>query len=584
VPLSTLIGVEMLGTAAPLSPTATSWWGDAADLTELQAVAAAMTSLAKDPALFRDALAAFRAGDERRFRADLDRAGVPEPGFSGLHSPALLALLGPGDDEDPVATGEAVAQLAANPELFNEALAAFRTRDEPRWHAALDRAKLLDRCELICHFFGRKECVRICALFCPEPLKPPTDLEVLQFAQALASLTKSQPDLDRLYAVIDQASAATNTDQTAVAVRAWQAELTRLQLSPYCHQLCEFLCTWRWQIVCRLLCPRNPEITLVGSIPTFQISAQGFANGPSRNADYDTQVGSDAMPLGPTGNHPFGGSAVLKGAFHFAAATQYQVLVADAAAGPYQPIQNVVVQGHNFSDPPGTDVFLTPSTGPDPGWYNVNQIADTNGGHTNQDTGEKTLMNLPTFPLLSDGLHFLRLAVRDGVGPGHSTRLSDPLPLQIDNTGPFRGMMADKPLITLQLQKLNPDGTLNGPPGPLLKCSRVNPGEGVIVVTVQANDPNYSSIDVEAQGDSGLSVPLVSTTMVPLGKSYNGDLTDSGYPVPTAFLWDPWSDTRIIKPCCYLIRVTIRDRAVVNNGTAGPHSSTNWEAIEIGGP
>ena len=52
---------------------------------------------------------------------------------------------------------------------------------------------------------------------------------------------------------------------------------------------------------------------------------------------------------------------------------------------------------------------------------------------------------------------------------------------------------------------------------------------------------------------------------MPLSKTYNGNVADTGYPVPTSFIWDPWSDPLIV-PCCYIVRIDIRDRAVLNNG------------------
>jgi hypothetical protein len=42
-------------------------------------------------------------------------------------------------------------------------------------------------------------------------------------------------------------------------------------------------------------------------------------------------------------------------------------------------------------------------------------------------------------------------------------------------------------------------------------------------------------------------------TSVP--KTYNGNIADQGYPVPTEFKWDPWNDPNIVVPCCYLVYV-----------------------------
>jgi hypothetical protein len=189
---------------------------------------------------------------------------------------------------------------------------------------------------------------------------------------------------------------------------------------------------------------------------------------------------------------------------------------------------------------------------------------DSDGGRFT--TGEKTLMMWPS--PLPDGVYYLRLRVRDGA---MNTRVSSPQVVPLDNTGPFP---LPRPIITLQLQK--PDGMLVP-----LKCGKVRKGDGLILVTIQAYDPNMSQIAVTARGDSGLSVPVVSTTAVPLSKTYNGNIADQGYVVPTSFLWDPWSDPNIV-PCCYLVYVEVWDRAILNNTYTGGHYNAGWEAIEIG--
>ena len=155
--------------------------------------------------------------------------------------------------------------------------------------------------------------------------------------------------------------------------------------------------------------------------------------------------------------------------------------------------------------------------------------------------------------------------------PWRVTRVSSPQIVCLDNTGPFP---LPRPIITLQLQK--PDGTLVP-----LKCGKVHKGDGLILVTIQAYDPNMSAIAVTARGNSGLSVPVVSTTAVPLSETYNGNIANQGYVVPTSFLWDPWSDPNIV-PCCYLVYVEVWDRAILNGFWSGGHYNAGWEAIEIG--
>lgn len=465
----------------------------------------------------------------------------------------------PSDELDELReSSEAAAALARDPDVFNAAYEAFLKGDAERFRAALERLGLEERCPVICRFFCRKHCATLCRRFCPDqPPEPPPAEEIRAFALALAELSRDEAALKRLFDTLDAGDAAR-----------WQEEIKRLELGRFCFQLCHVLCSVRCRRRCFELCPPRPLITNVGSIPTpSQVSAQGLGNGegvpPANVAAPDPAVGR--------GDHPFAGTPTVKGIFNMPAATQYLLEVADNPGGPYNPIA-VPVVGRNYLPTPPWVVSVTrnPSGPPDPGWYSVADIADSDGGPTT--VGEKRLLDWPT-GALADGIYYLRLRVRDGAG---NERTSSPQVVQVDNTPPTL------PVITLELR--TPTGELRE-----LKCGRVRRGDGLIRVTVQASDVNFSRLDVAAQGNSSLSVPVIGipegsppgTLPVPLSKTYNGNLADHGYPVPTSFLWDPWSDPRI-RPCCYVVRIDIWDRALSSNVWAGGHGRSGWEAIEIG--
>jgi hypothetical protein len=455
------------------------------------------------------------------------------------------------------ATSAAAAELARDEESFKAAYEAFLASDAAAFQAILDKHGLGERCRLICRFFCRKHCPSVCRRFCPDRPAPVDANEIREFALVLARLTADDELLKRLLEIVGSGD-----------VEAWQEELKRLELGRYCHQLCHFLCVVHCRRRCQKLCPPAPMITNVGSIPTpSQVDAQGFGNGPGvppANVPFPN-------PAAGVGDHPFGGTPTIKGIFNMATASEYKLEVADNPGGPYTPIA-VPVVGRNYVGPPFWVVSVTrnPSSGPDPGWYKVSEIADSDGGPN--AIGEKRLLDWPTGSL-KDGIYYLRLRVRDGAG---TERRSSPQIIQTDNTAPA------KPLIKLELQ--TPSGDLRP-----LKCGKVRRGDGLIRVTIQASDPNFSRLSVAAQGNSGLSIDVVGvpegsppgTPAVPLSKTYNGNLADQGYPVPTSFLWDPWSDERLVS-CCYVVRIDIADRALSSNVWAGGHSSAGWEAIEIG--
>lgn len=445
------------------------------------------------------------------------------------------------------------AVLAQNDKAFAQAFEAYLAGDASRFQAALDQVGLTDECERICFFFCEKECVARCLLFCTEPSPVGFNpAELMEFAQVFAKIAADPAALKNLADIVDRGD-----------VEAWNAYIKQNDLGRYCHQLCHFFCEIRCRKICRQLCPPKPLITRVGSIPIAQIGAQGFGNGPSIPPFH---VGFPNPPAG-YGDHPFGGSVWLMGVFNMPSATQYRVEFSSTGpGGPYNPLLVTSVDGYNWIAvfPFEVPCSRTPSGGVDPGWFNVADICDSDGGPT--AIGEKTLLYWPTSSL-PDGIYYLRLQVRDGI----VTRVSSPQVVHLDNTGPFP---LPQPTISLQLQK--PDGTLEP-----LKCGKVKKGDGLIAVTIQAYDPNLSSVSVTARGDSGLAVPVVDITSTPLSKTYNGNLLETGYPVPTTFIWDPWSDPRMV-PCCYLVYIEINDRTIINDSYSGGHYNAGWEAIEIG--
>jgi hypothetical protein len=445
----------------------------------------------------------------------------------------------------------AAEQLARDEDAFKAAAAAYAKDDASAFEAALAKVGVQDDCRWVCYFFCEKACGRICTSFCPERPGRVSVAEMREFALALGQLVKDARAVKRLEAIMEKEDAA-----------AWQAELKKRQLERFCHQLCRFFCRHHCRHRCRRLCPPRPEITRVSSIPVSQFTAAGFGNGPS--------IPPFQVPLpnppGGVGDHPIGGSSWLMGQFHMPTATEYKIEVAAAPAGPYGPIAEPVY-GYNGFPPPWPWPTRVPSGGADPGWYAIADLFDSDGGA--DAIGEKTLVFWTTPP---SGIYYLRLRARDGV----TERVGAPLKVVVDNTGP------PTPVIGLEL--LNDDGSREK-----LVCGKVKKG-ALIVVTVEAHDENFSSLSVAAQGNSSLSVPVVGVPLalwpggaaVPLSKTYNGNLADTGYPVPTSFVWNPYADPLIQEhPCCYVVRIDIWDRTVINNAWAGGHGNSGWEAIEI---
>lgn len=469
-------------------------------------------------------------------------------------------------------TGEALEKLSSDPKAFSAAYEAFVAGDADKFAAALGKVGIQDRCRWVCRFFCRKRCVGVCRKFCPKPSTAEVNAEeILGFAKAVSAALRDPAFVKRMCDIIRSGN-----------VEAWNKEIERAKLQQYCYQLCVIFCAECCEKHCHKVCPPDPLITRVGSIPISRIDALGYGSGPSIPNFYVPPPN----PAGGIGDHPFGGMVWLMGIFNMPTAVEYLVEVSNAPAGPYSPILVGPQGGYDQIDPLtgltnqppppvppdpvqplGTFQFFrtrTQSGGADPGWFQINQLTDSDGGRTT--AGEKTLLMWPS--PLPDGVYYLRLRVRDGA---MNTRVSSPQVVRLDNTGPFP---LPRPTIKLELEK--PDGTRVQ-----LKCGKVKKGDGLIIVTIHAFDPNMSSVSVTARGNSNLSVPVVDITNTPLSKTYNGNIADQGYPIPTEFKWDPWNDPNIV-PCCYLVYVEINDRTIINNAYNGGHYNAGWEAIEIG--
>jgi len=460
-------------------------------------------------------------------------------------------------------TAKTIEKLVGNKSAFSDAYAAFVAEDAAKFESALAKVGIAERCHIVCRFFCKKHCVRLYRKFCPQPQQGEVDeKEILAFSRAIAPLFVNEAIVARFLAITESED-----------IEAWNELIKKYKLEAFCLQLCVLLCSLTCKKRCHKVCPPKPLITRVGSIPVDQITSLGFGNGPGVPP---YQVG--APDFVTTGNHPFGASVWLMGVFNYPAATQYMVEIADDPTGPYAAIDGVPVPGYNPNPsppPPNIDIpapgrLPVPASG---GWYNISEIPSSDGGPVGNN--EKTLMYWPSASV-ADGVHYLRLQVRDGVG---TTRVSSPQTVVIDNSGPFP---LPRPTIKLELQKA--DGTIKP-----LKCGKVHKGDGFILVTIHAFDPNLSGVSVTARGNSGLEVPVEGIplplfpggSVVPLSKFYNGSLTEKGYTVPTSFVWDPFSDPRYV-PCCYLVYVEVNDRTILNNSYSGGHYNSGWEAIEIG--
>jgi hypothetical protein len=441
--------------------------------------------------------------------------------------------------EEMQRTAQAMAVLASDEKAFAEAVEAVRTENTELFQGALGRVGLQGECHLVCSYLCTKHCVWLCRHLVGrlQPNGPFNVKEMRQFAELTARLSEDPKAMKKLMAAADAEDA-----------KAFQTLVKQLEIGRFAHQLCHWLCAVRCRLVCQLLCPPPPLITEVGEIPTGQFGSQGYASGPSIPVSFTP---ADNFGAG-IGHHPFGGLTKINGVFNVSGATQYKVEWATAPGGPWNAISTTLEDciWNGFQ-------IVSASRSPSGGWYDVADMGLCSEGHT-------YLTDWPT-PAAVNDLYYLKLTVRNAA----LTEFESPVyPVKVDNTHPT------VPSISLELKM--PDGTVR----PLGCCEEVDQGDGnTILVTLKASDANFSVLSVNLQGGCNVSLPVVDINGVPLGKSYNGNISDTGYPVATTFEWDPWAAN--VDPCCYLIYVRIWDRAIVSNQWGGRHHKSAWHSITI---
>jgi len=157
---------------------------------------------------------------------------------------------------------EAMGSLARDEEAFRAAVDAFRAQDGESMHLLLERHKLAERCDVVCHWLRSKEAVLLCLwLAGPPPLEqePP---DIRAFAEVAARVTADEEAVELL------AQAVEERDQAA-----WRELVEKHELQAFSHLLCHWVCTIFYRLVCEVVCtpvqiPR-PEL-----IPELQTAGQ----------------------------------------------------------------------------------------------------------------------------------------------------------------------------------------------------------------------------------------------------------------------------------------------------------------------
>ena len=154
---------------------------------------------------------------------------------------------------------DAIGRLAQDTGGFAAVLAAFESQDPNAFRWVLDRLEMLPYCELICEWVR----IKLCVLRCVEVCGPPRDEQAVpsleEFAHAAVRLTSNQKLLRR---VVDAVSCGD--------AFAYRAAVSEIGLEPFCHLICQWVCSVGYRRVCEVVC--RPGSVLVSDTESELVS------------------------------------------------------------------------------------------------------------------------------------------------------------------------------------------------------------------------------------------------------------------------------------------------------------------------
>ncbi len=139
---------------------------------------------------------------------------------------------------------QAMATLAVDEEVFRATVDAFRAEDGESMAKLLDRHKLAERCEVVCHWLRSKEAVLLCLeLAGPPPVEEKELPDVREFAELVAKLTADEEAVELMARAVEE------RDRDA-----WQELIDNSELARFSHLLCHWVSTIHYRLVCDVVC------------------------------------------------------------------------------------------------------------------------------------------------------------------------------------------------------------------------------------------------------------------------------------------------------------------------------------------
>jgi hypothetical protein len=142
----------------------------------------------------------------------------------------------------------AIATLSMDRGAFDAALDAYLEADAGGFRYVLERQRLVDRCELICHWMRTKWCVITCMRLCgPASIDTQKPANIRRLAEVIGKIASDDALLQSVIEGVERQDA----DDFAAVV-------AQLEFKDICHYVCSWFCTVLSERVCRIVCSSGP--------------------------------------------------------------------------------------------------------------------------------------------------------------------------------------------------------------------------------------------------------------------------------------------------------------------------------------
>jgi hypothetical protein len=149
--------------------------------------------------------------------------------------------------EDLTKAAEAVSRLAKDEHQFRCAVDAYWAQDGESLRLILEELQLLERCRLVCDWICSKECTLVCLELCGPPPQEPAIPDLRAFADVVGKVAADEDAFEELIGAVGDRDA-----------EAYRALVKRLEIEPFSHLICHWVCAVRCRLICEIVCSPRP--------------------------------------------------------------------------------------------------------------------------------------------------------------------------------------------------------------------------------------------------------------------------------------------------------------------------------------